>query len=47
MNEIIAAAMWPPSRTREGSSDDASDDRPAWSSADTSANVVFVNDLDT
>jgi hypothetical protein len=27
--------------------DDASDDRPIWSSPDTSANVAFANHLDT
>jgi hypothetical protein len=31
----------------EARRDDASDDRPIWSSPDTGANVAFANHLDT
>jgi hypothetical protein len=39
--------MWSRWRTWKGRRDDASDDRPIWSSPDTSANVAFASDLDT
>jgi hypothetical protein len=41
MADVVAVAH------EEARRDDASDDRPIWSSPDTSANVAFANHLDT
>jgi hypothetical protein len=41
MADVVAVAH------EEARRDDASDDRPIWSSPDTGANVAFANHLDT